>query len=289
MTIKGIKFCVISFIISQALTSGKGALAGELTLVRNATMRLSYGGKILLLDPMLSEKGAMPPFAGKARNPTVGLPMTEQNILRDIDAVVVSHRHPDHYDAVAAKSLNKSIPLFCQPWEEGEFRRDGFSDVKPIEDTVVVDGITISRIEGAHGPSASVEELIKKSGSKEGWRTSSFLFSAKGEPKIFWSGDTIFTKNIEDAIKRHRPEILIVHIGGAQLPGMPPIIMGHSDLKRISQAAPEAKIVALHLDALDHCSTSREMVKREGQRLNLDSTRLVVPKDGETINLLRMP
>ena len=53
--------------------------------IRNATARLEYGGKTFLLDPMLSDKGQLPAFAGIAPNPTVALPIPAQDIVARID------------------------------------------------------------------------------------------------------------------------------------------------------------------------------------------------------------
>lgn len=51
----------------------------QLTLIRNATLLLEYGGQRLLIDPMLAPKGHYPAFAGSPndhlRNPLVDLPV----------------------------------------------------------------------------------------------------------------------------------------------------------------------------------------------------------------------
>ena len=41
----------------------------QIKLIRNATMRLHYGGKSLLLDPDLAPKHAREPLAGLENNP----------------------------------------------------------------------------------------------------------------------------------------------------------------------------------------------------------------------------
>jgi len=52
----------------------------KIQLIRNATMKLTYAGKTILTDPMLSAKNAYDPFAGVARNPTVELPHIRTNL-----------------------------------------------------------------------------------------------------------------------------------------------------------------------------------------------------------------
>ena len=79
--------------------------------IRNATARLTYGGKTFLLDPMLSDKVQVPSFAGIATNPIVDLPIPAAQVIADIDVVIVSHLHGDHFDSAASDLLEKTIPV----------------------------------------------------------------------------------------------------------------------------------------------------------------------------------
>lgn len=60
---------------------------------------------------MLSGKGLLPSFAGIARNPIIELPMSAEPVTRDVDAVIVSYLHADHFDEAAADLLRKDIPV----------------------------------------------------------------------------------------------------------------------------------------------------------------------------------
>ena len=91
------------------------ATGASMQLVRNASLIVHYAGKKILVDPMFSPKGAFDSFAGKERNPTADLPMPVDEIIKDLDLVLVTHTHPDHFDPVASEILNKSIKLFHQP------------------------------------------------------------------------------------------------------------------------------------------------------------------------------
>lgn len=77
--------------------------------IRNATLVVEYAGKKFLIDPMLAEKGTYPPFPNSLRqdqfNPLVSLPTSIENIIHDIDAVIVTHLHLDHFDDVAKEVL----------------------------------------------------------------------------------------------------------------------------------------------------------------------------------------
>jgi L-ascorbate metabolism protein UlaG (beta-lactamase superfamily) len=58
-----------------------------LQLVRNATLLIEYAGKRILVDPMLSPKGAIESWAGIQRNPTVELKMPAEEIVKGVDLV----------------------------------------------------------------------------------------------------------------------------------------------------------------------------------------------------------
>lgn len=47
------------------------------------------------------------------RQPRVELPMSIEEIV-NVDAVILTHFHPDHFDEFAAKALDKNIPFFVQ-------------------------------------------------------------------------------------------------------------------------------------------------------------------------------
>ena len=90
----------------------------RLTLVRHATLLVELGGRRLLVDPMLDEEGARPPIGDTPNpvpNPTVGLPLLAEDVVRDLDGIVVTHLHADHLDETAVRLLPRGVPVLCQP------------------------------------------------------------------------------------------------------------------------------------------------------------------------------
>ena len=82
--------------------------------VRHATLLIEFGGTKFLIDPYLAEKGAYPGFEGTANshlsNPGVEIQTPLDEIL-DIDAVIVTHTHADHWDETATSLIPNSLPI----------------------------------------------------------------------------------------------------------------------------------------------------------------------------------
>src|SRR5690606_11345349 len=112
----------------------------QITQVRNATLLIDYAGTRFLIDPMLAAKGTLPAFAGTANshlhNPLVELPLPLAEIL-DVDAVIITHDHLDHWDPVAQQQLPKHLPLFVQHQKDADtIRTCGFKDVRLLSEQV---------------------------------------------------------------------------------------------------------------------------------------------------------
>jgi L-ascorbate metabolism protein UlaG (beta-lactamase superfamily) len=140
----------------------------RITQVRNATLVVDYGRKRFLIDPMLAAKGTFPGFAGTPNshlpNPLVDLPTPIGEIV-DVDAVVVTHTHLDHWDDTAKDSLPKGLPLFAQNEQDATaMQAAGFTDVRILSANTDFDGVTLIKTPGQHGS----DEAMRKIGARLG-------------------------------------------------------------------------------------------------------------------------
>ena len=65
----------------------------QLQLIRHATLLLEYGEMRILVDPMLSDAGAMPPIENSPQprpNPLVALPCPATDVVSGVQAVLVT-------------------------------------------------------------------------------------------------------------------------------------------------------------------------------------------------------
>ena len=243
-------------------------------LIRNATILVDVGDTTFLVDPMFTPQGEMPTVtdspgvpeflttANQKRNPLVPLP----DVDLSYEAVVVTHRHPDHWDEAARAELDADVPLFCQPEEADEFTDEGFTDVRPVDDQTTFDGITIYRTPGQHGHGELAEGMAPVSG---------FVF--EGDETVYVAGDTIWYGPVEETLDAFDPGLVVLNGGEAQFDQGDPITMGVEDITAVREAT-DAEIAVVHMEAINHCLLSREELRAETEGVH-------VPEDGEQVSL----
>lgn len=276
--------------VTAQAQSGETAQAAtdtvQLQQIRNATVKITYGDTTFLIDPMLSKKGTYPGFEGTyrstLRNPLVDLPMPAQEVIADVDAVIVTHTHLDHWDDAAQQALPKDIPLFAQHQADAVMiREQGFTNVRVLSYKAEFDGVTLSKIGGQHGTdemyaSADVATFL---GDAMG-----VVFQAPGQETLYLVGDTIWRDEVDLALEEHDPEIVVLNAGYAVMSDYDgAIIMGKEDVLRATQVAPEATVVATHMDAINHMALTREELREYVQVKGIED-RVEIPEDGATIN-----
>lgn len=254
--------------------------------IRNATVRISYGGKTFLMDPWLMDKGAMGTFAETSYRcadaakenipmPMCALPFSVEEILRGVDAYVITHVHPDHVDMQADGTvgplLHKQTPTFVQSMEDAHvLLRSGFEDVTVLYENSALGDIRLIKTPGRHGtkipcgPSCGV------------------VFQSPGEKTLYVAGDTIWYDAVRDTLARFCPEVIVVNACAAALRQEGRLIMDDADVAAVHTACPQAKIVISHMDTVAHATLSRADMRRLIQERGLEAA-TVMPDDGETL------
>jgi len=245
-------------------------------LIRNATLRLDYGGQRFLIDPMLSVKNGIRPMGDSPeRNPTVDLTMSVDEVLADVDTVLVSHLHPDHWDDAATGLVPRDLPMVCQPGDDERLTSIGFSPMV-LSAPVTIAGVRISPTDGEHGHG----EVLEKMGAATG-----FLFRADGEPTVYWVGDTVLCDPVRAVIAAESPDVIITHSGGARFGG-DTILMDVAETLEVAALAPGAVVIAVHLEAVAHAPVTRTGLRAAADAAGVSPERLLIPADGETVRVV---
>ncbi len=247
----------------------------QLQLIRNATLKLTYGGSVILIDPYFAPQFSLPSYTGKSPNPLVELPVPVAEILDGVELVIVSHLHSDHFDSVAKGLVPKDLPLVCQPCDEDKIREAGFIDVRPLASPLTIGGTTITRRVGSHGLGPVVEKMGQVMG---------FTLEAPDEPRVYWCGDTVLYPPVLDTISAFQPDVIVTHSCGALWDG-DLIVMDAGQAIGVCRAAPGATVIATHMEALDHATVDRAALRAAADEAGVAPSQLLIPGDGETIEL----
>ena len=107
------------------------------------------------------------------------------------------------------------------------------------------------------------------------------LLRLPGEPSLYLSEDTVLTNDVCVALERERPDVAILHSGGAQLDIGSPILMTLEEQLEFVRLAP-GRVIAVHLEALGHCAITRAKLKDALQEAGAFDY-VDIPADGQTI------
>lgn len=228
----------------------------KITQCRNATLIIHYAGKKILVDPAFAGKGTYPPFPSlerrSERNPLYDLPVPVSE-MTDVDAVIVTHMHLDHFDREAGEQLPKHLPVFVQNEEDRQaMLSTGFQNVTVLTEHTVFASILLCKTGGQHGYD---EEIRRRLGPVCG-----VVMQNETEETLYLAGDTVWCRDVEKALERYAPSVIIVNAGANSALDRQ-LIMGKEEITRIHAKAADAKIVATHMEAYNHWTLSRKELK----------------------------
>lgn len=252
--------------------------------IRNATAKLKIGNKTFLIDPYLGKQGAYAGFEGTVnshiRNPRIPLPMDTNDIIKGVDAIIVTHTHDDHWDKAAQEQLPKDLPVFVQNAGDAKIiRSQGFKDVRVVGQNTAFGNVKLSKTGGQHGTDEmySNPQFAELAGDAMG-----VVMQAPQSETVYIVGDTLWNHHVEYALAKYRPEVVVMNTGLAKMQGMDgAIIMGTEDVGKMRQTMPAAQIVTVHMDAVNHATVSRQNMRDYVKQHGLKA--VFVPNDGETL------
>lgn len=255
--------------------------------IRGATVIVTFAGKRFLIDPFFADKGTTPPVPSpynNSHNPLVELPVAVDKLVA-VDAVIVTHMHHfDHFDEAARDAIPKDKPMFTQNESEAEdMRQLGFKNVTALQDSgVSFDGVTLFRTDAAHGLGEAADRNYKAFGFPAD--ASGVVFKHPDEKVLYIAGDTVWYAGVADAIRTHQPEVIVLNAAQAAFPDETPILMGTDGLYEVVKAAPDATVIASHMDAVNHARLDRNALRRFVKEKGIAS-KVLIPADGEELSL----
>lgn len=119
------------------------AMAGaRITFVGHSTVLIELGGARLLTDPVLRER---------VLHIRRHAPMPAPEVARDIDAVLISHTHADHFDPASVREVGP-VRLLTPEGAGRFFQRRGFSERTELApgESVEFEGVRVRAVTAHH-------------------------------------------------------------------------------------------------------------------------------------------
>ncbi|MEU0163578.1 MBL fold metallo-hydrolase [Streptomyces sp. NPDC006261] len=195
----------------------------QVRFIGNATLLLRYGPLTLLTDPNFLHRGQHAHLGYGLLTKRLKEPALTVDELPDLDAVILSHLHGDHWDRVARRNLDRTLPVLTTPQAARILRTlQGFRHATGLRDweyqTLVKNGyqIRLTAMPGRHALGPLRGLLPRVMGSM-------LEFGPASGPvrlRVYISGDTLLFNGVDEIARRYPDtDVAVLHLGGTRLPG----------------------------------------------------------------------
>jgi L-ascorbate metabolism protein UlaG (beta-lactamase superfamily) len=203
------------------MTDTDDAARAELTFVGTATTVLRLGGFTVLTDPNFLRRGERVHLGYGLTSRRRTSPALDVDELPELDAVLLSHLHGDHFDRRARAGLTRSAPVVTTPHASRRLTRWGF-DVAALrtwqEWELSKDGerLRVTSVPARHGPVAVHRALPPVMGS-----VVELVRGGVVAVRVYITGDTVnrpFLRAVHD--RYPSLDAMVVHLGGTRIAGL---------------------------------------------------------------------
>lgn len=197
---------------------GYGVAMDSLTFVGTATTLLRLGSFTLLTDPNFLHRGQRAYLGKGLWSRRLTEPAMQPGDLPELDAVLLSHLHGDHFDRVARRDLARSQPVITTPQAARRLDSWGFRtrglDTWQTE-TLAKGGETllVESLPGIHARGLMGALLPPVMGSLLEHRV-----DGEVRRRVYVSGDTLTGDHVSEIARRHPDiDVAVVHLGGTRV------------------------------------------------------------------------
>jgi L-ascorbate metabolism protein UlaG (beta-lactamase superfamily) len=219
--------------------------AGSLQFVGNATTVLRLGPFTLLTDPNFLHKGQWTHIGQGVVSRRLTDPAIEVADLPELDAVVLSHLHGDHFDRVASRELARDLPVLTTSHAAKRLRRRGFREAAPLRtwETVTLSRgaakLTVTSLPGRHALGPLGRLLPPVMGTMLEYREAPGVLPFR----LYLSGDTLVHPELRQIRDRFDGiDLALVHLGGTKVLGVLLTMDGKQGADLIELLAPRTTV-----------------------------------------------
>ena len=259
------------------------AAQGSVFFVGNATVLIRYGGFTILTDPTFVHRHEKVSLGYGMSTTRLTDPAVDIADLPPLDLVLLSHFHGDHFDQVAQRDLDKTLPIVTTAQAARELDELGFTRTQAVETWESIDvvkgpaRVRITACPGRHGPGVSDLVLPDVMGSV-------LEFAPQGPEvtrRLYVSGDTLVYEDLHEIPRRHPDlDVGLLHLGGTKVLGVMVTMDAEQGVEAMRIINPRLTL-PVHYDDYDVFTSGLEEFLAEVDRAGL-SDRVVGWGRGDT-------
>jgi L-ascorbate metabolism protein UlaG (beta-lactamase superfamily) len=253
--------------------------------VGNATVLLRWGPFALLTDPNFLHRGQRAYLGYGLTSRRLTEPaMRVEDVPDDLDAIVLSHLHGDHWDREARRHLDHGLTVLTTQHAARRLRRlHGFRNALGINTwesrtlTKGADTLRVTALPGRHAPGPTQRLLPPVMGSLLEFGTAGRI-----EQRLYITGDTLLFDGLHDIAARYPDiDLSLLHLGGTRLPGGLMVTMDAQQGGDLLEIIRPRRAVPIHYDDYTVFTSALADFQREVERRGLAGS-LTYLERGET-------
>ena len=281
--------------------NSSSSTSGSVFFIGNATVLIKYAGFTILTDPTFIHMHEKVPLGYGLETTRLTNPAMEINQLPPLDLVLLSHFHGDHFDQVAMRELDKSLPIVSNSHAVDELSIRGFTNTKKLDTWENITftkkdnnnndvELQITAMPGRHGPFPVAMFLPKVMGSIldfkiKGYRNDSNSNNNSHNSdqlfRIYITGDTMVFDDIQEIPKRYpNVDLALLHLGGTTIMGIVLTMDANEGLEMFNIINPK-KAIPIHYNDYDVFKSSIEDFKTKVKEAGIED-HVFYLKHGET-------
>ena len=284
----------------ESNNNSSSSTKGSIFFIGNATVLIKYAGFTILTDPTFIHMHEKVPLGYGLDTTRLTNPAMEINQLPQLDLVLLSHFHGDHFDQVTIRELDKSLPIVTNSHAVDELSIRGFTNTKKLEtweNTAFTKKdnnnnntkLQITATPGRHGPFPVAMFLPKVMGSildfkRKGDRNDSNSTTSSNSNQLFRiyiTGDTTVFDDIKEIPKRYpNIDLALLHLGGTTIMGIMLTMDAKEGLEMFNIVNPK-KAIPIHYNDYDVFKSPIEDFKTKVKEAGIED-RVFYLNHGET-------
>jgi len=218
-----------------------------LTFIGTATTMLRMGDFTILTDPNFLHRGQRAYLGHGLWSRRRTEPALQPRDLPELDMVVLSHMHGDHFDRVARRGLDPLVPILTTGSAARKLHRSGFRSATGLAEWEAADfrrgdeRLRVTAVPAVHGPPLLLPDVIG---------TVLELHRPGRRPlRVYVTGDTLHRPRLARIAERF-PDLdaMVIHLGGTRILGLLVTMDGRQGAALTAMIRPATAIPVHHDD-----------------------------------------